>query len=444
MLVGDAPTAHATSHQDGGTDELALDASQTTSGTFNVARLGTGTPTAYTVLDGTGAWTDNVPVFVPVKNTSGSTIAKGAPVFATGSVGASGAVEVAPADCDDAAKMPAIGLLDSQLTNNATGYAVVVGLLRGVDTSAYSINAPLYVATTAGQLTGTKPTGTSELIQNIGRVVRVNASNGEILVLGPGRTNDVPNAIDAGKITSGTVDNARLDAELSAIAGLTSTADRVPYFTGSGTAALATFTSAGRALVDDADASAQRTTLGLAAIAASGSASDLTTGTVPSARLASGILGGQTTGSQKNEPSTATSLLDSTITVPVCAAGDLLMFDAVVSLVQNSGSSRNVTFTARLGSTSIVATTQPVSASASSRTAHVWGFIRVHTTTTQTGGMSVGINVTAGGSGIVASSHGVATETLSSASTFDLLVTGTANTTQNYTLQTISLRRVAA
>lgn len=53
------------------------------------------------------------------------------------------------------------------------------------------------------------------------------------------------------------------DALLQSIAGLTTVADRMIYTTGADTAAVTTITAYGRSLIDDADAAAARTTLGL-------------------------------------------------------------------------------------------------------------------------------------------------------------------------------------
>jgi len=94
----------------------------------------------------------------------------------------------------------------------------------------------------------------------------------------------------------GISDAQPLNAALTALSGVTPAAGRLPYFNGATTMTLATLTAAGRALLDDPDAEAQRETLGLGsaalassdAFAAAGhkhAAGDITSGTFAAARM---------------------------------------------------------------------------------------------------------------------------------------------------------------
>lgn len=85
----------------------------------------------------------------------------------------------------------------------------------------------------------------------------------------------------------GITDGQPLNSKLTTLGGQTWAADTFPYFTGASTAATSTITAAGRALLDDASAAAQRTTLGLGLMAERNAIStgDIVAGAVTLSRL---------------------------------------------------------------------------------------------------------------------------------------------------------------
>ena len=241
------------------------------------------------------AYTDiNGAIRFKAKNDQGASISKGQAVYIKGVSGTVPTVGLARAN--SASTMPAFGLALADANDQAEVQVVTFGNLTDYNTTTYSLSAnqTVYVSSaTAGALTNTAPTGESNLIQNIGRVVRADASAGIIKVGGAGRSNATPN-LDQDKIFVGNASNQAvstalsainlssfnddltstyqpLDAGLTSISGLTTSADKMIYTTASDTYAVTPISAAGRSFVSANDAGAQRSALGLGTAATSDS-----------------------------------------------------------------------------------------------------------------------------------------------------------------------------
>jgi hypothetical protein len=154
---------------------------------------------------------------VRFKAKAGVALSKGDVVYISGVSG--GVPTVLKAQANSASTMPAFGLCYASASLNADVQIVTLGNLDGINTGSFSLGDTLYVSeTTAGALSNTAPTGESNLIQNIAKIIKVDGTgnSGIYKVGGAGRTAATPN-LDNNKVFLGNGSNQAVSTALSAI-----------------------------------------------------------------------------------------------------------------------------------------------------------------------------------------------------------------------------------
>lgn len=131
-----------------------------------------------------------------VRNTTGSTIVKGALVYVSGSSGNVPLVQLAKAD--STSTLPVAGFVAQDISNNSFGYVYKLGILSNYNTNSWAAGTVLYAsAATAGALTSTRPTYPN-FAQTVGTVLVQGIGNGSILV----RTTTIFEGTESGTVNS--------------------------------------------------------------------------------------------------------------------------------------------------------------------------------------------------------------------------------------------------
>jgi len=95
-------------------------------------------------------------VVLPIRNTTGATLAKGTAVYISGATGQISTVSKAIAT-GDATSAQTLGLVTANIANNSNGNVTLIGTITNIDTSAYTDGQQLYLSpTTAARCIGAK------------------------------------------------------------------------------------------------------------------------------------------------------------------------------------------------------------------------------------------------------------------------------------------------
>ena len=119
-------------------------------------------------------------MYAYVKNDEAVTINKGEAVYLFGAIGNKATVKLAY-NTGDSTSATTLGLAAEDILSGQNGLVITQGVLDGLNTGAYSPGNILYLGSTPGGLTSTKPYAPNHLVY-IGVVEKANAGAGQILV----------------------------------------------------------------------------------------------------------------------------------------------------------------------------------------------------------------------------------------------------------------------
>jgi len=127
------------------------------------------------------SYTPGDPIYVTVRNATGSLMTKGTIVYTSGANGTHTQVTKALAT-GDATSARTLGWLAEDIANNQSGLCMVEGYLDGVNTQGITEGVQLYLSpTVAGGFTDTKPVAPNHLVY-VGINAKASAGNGKVYV----------------------------------------------------------------------------------------------------------------------------------------------------------------------------------------------------------------------------------------------------------------------